>query len=72
MLQGLGLKTLVDTFLKKVENALHLNDLVKQVEQLLDPKLIGNSRNDLSNHVTSASKVYEVSIYVKFKQVAIM
>ena len=67
MLQGLHLNALVKAFLNKIEDALHINDLVKQVENLFDPQKIGSSNTALSNHATSASKVYEVC---KFKQVS--
>ena len=61
MSQGLHLKALVHPFLQKIEDALHLNDIEKQLEKLFDPKQMGSSNTTLSNHATSASKVHEVS-----------
>ena len=61
MSQGLGFKALVNAFLEKIEDALHLNDIVEKLKKLFDPKQMGSSSTALSNHATSASKVHEVS-----------
>jgi len=61
ILQGLGLKSLINAFLNKVEDALHVNGIDKQLEMLFDPKQLKNSYTALSSLAISTSKVHEVS-----------